>query len=118
MLYEQNNIAKRWKEYLEILYKGETLKENETNESNEEDKSEGDDEIDPIMREEFDKALRNLKNKKATGIDGIQAEIWKEAGEKVKRELFQIIKVIYETSELPEDYVNYPHPKENSNKEM
>jgi len=33
------------------------------------------------MREEFDKALKNLKNKKAAGIDGIQAELWKEAGE-------------------------------------
>jgi len=81
-------------EYLEILYKGETLGENETNESNEEDKSkEGDedDEIDPIMKEEFDKALRSLKNKKAAGIDGIQVELWKEAGEKVNRKLFQII---------------------------
>lgn len=26
MLYEQNYVANRWKEYLEILYKGETLK--------------------------------------------------------------------------------------------
>jgi len=26
MLYEQNDVAKRWKEYLEILYKKETLK--------------------------------------------------------------------------------------------
>jgi hypothetical protein len=82
---KQKDIAKRWKEYLEILYKGETLKENETNE---EDKSEEDDEKDPVMREEFDKALRNLKNKKAAGIDGIQAELWKESGEKVKKELF------------------------------
>jgi len=63
MLYEQNDIAKRWKEYLEILYKRETLKGNETNESNEKDKSEKDGEIVPNMREEFDKALLNLKNK-------------------------------------------------------
>lgn len=28
----QKDIAKIWREYLEILYKGEILKENETNE--------------------------------------------------------------------------------------
>jgi hypothetical protein len=39
------------------VYKGETLNENETEETNEEDN-----EIDPVMREEFDKALWNLKN--------------------------------------------------------
>jgi len=47
-------------------------------------------------------------------------ELWKEVGEKVKRELFQIIKVIYEVGELPEDYVNgliIPIPKKNSSKE-
>lgn len=40
------------------------------------------------MREEFNKALKNLKNKKAAGIGGIQAELWKESGEKVKNKLF------------------------------
>jgi len=64
MLYEHKDIAKRWKDYLEILYKGETLKENETNEEN---KSEEDDEKDLVMREEFNKALQNLKKKKAVG---------------------------------------------------
>lgn len=66
------------------------------------------------MREEFNKALRNLKNKKAAGIDGIQAQLWKKGGEKVKRELFQIIKVIYKTGKMPEDYVKFliiPIPK-------
>jgi hypothetical protein len=66
------------------------------------------------MREEFDKALKNLKNKKAAGIDGIQAELWKEAGEEVKNRLFQIIRDIYATGEMPEDYIKsiiIPIPK-------
>lgn len=61
MLYEQK---KRWKEYLDILYKEETFMENETNESNEEDKAEEideEDEIDPIMRVEFDKTEESEK---------------------------------------------------------
>jgi len=62
MLCEQKDIAKRWTEYLEILFEEETLKENGINE---EEKTEAEKyEKDPVMREEFDKALRNLKNKK------------------------------------------------------
>jgi len=66
------------------------------------------------MREEFDKALKNLKNKKAAGIDGIQAELWKEAGKEVKNRLFQMIRDIYATGEMPEEYVKsiiIPIPK-------
>lgn len=113
MLWEQEDIAKRWKEYLEILYEGETFKEIESKEEEEYEK-------DPVMREEFDKALKNLKNKKAAGIDGIQAELWKEAGEKVKNRLFQITRDIYMTGEMPEDYIKsiiIPIPKKGS-KEM
>lgn len=36
------------------------------------------------MREEFDKPFRSLKSKKAAGIDGIQAELLQESGEKLK----------------------------------
>jgi len=42
-------------------------------------------------------------------------------GEKVKRELFQIIKIIYKTSELPENYVKsliIPIPKKTAEKNM
>jgi len=107
MLWKQEYIVKIWKEYLEILYEGETFKEIESKEEEEYEK-------DPVMREEFDKALKNLKNKKAAGIDGIQAELWKEAGEKVKNRLFQITRDIYVTGEMPEDYIKsiiIPIPK-------
>lgn len=53
------------------------------------------------MSEVFNKALLNLKNQKAAGIDGIHVEVRKESGERDKKKLFQIIKDIYET----EDYV-------------
>jgi len=98
MLWEQEDIVKRRKEYLEILYEGETLKEIESNKEEEYEK-------DPVMREEFDKALKNRKNKKVAGIDGIQAELWKEAGEEVKNRLFQIIGDIYVAGEMPEDHI-------------
>lgn len=33
-----------------------------------------------VLREEFDKALDDLKSKRGAGINGIQAELWKESG--------------------------------------
>jgi|UniRef100_A0A2S2PW43 hypothetical protein len=111
MLCEQKDIVKRWKEYLDILYERETLNEIESNEGETDVEKY---EKDPVMREEFDKALKNLKNKKAARIDGIQAELWKESGEKVKNRLFQIIKDTYATGEIPKDFIksiNIPIPK-------
>lgn len=66
-MYVQNDIAKRQKEYLKILYNGETLKGNEICEENEEP--------DLIMKGEFNKMLKNVKNKKAAGNGGIQGEL-------------------------------------------
>lgn len=59
MLYEQKDIVKRWKEYLEILCEGKKLKENETKEENKTEE----DEKDPVMRDEFNKALWNRESK-------------------------------------------------------
>jgi len=71
------------------------------------------------MREEFDKALKNLKNKKAAGTNGVQAELWKGAGEEIKNRLFQTIRDIYATGEMPKDYIKsiiIPIPKKAATK--
>ena len=70
-----------------------------------------------VLREEFEKALRDLKPKKAAGIDEIQAELWKEAGENMLNELFKLIKDIYRTADIPTDFVKsivIPIPKKTS----
>lgn len=73
-----------------------------------------------VLREEFDKAHRDLKKKKSVGIDEIQAELWKESGKKMCNELFKFIKEIYNSGELPLDYTKckiIPIPKiANANK--
>jgi hypothetical protein len=48
----------------------------------------------PVLRVEFDEALRDLKLKKAAGIDEFQAELWKKAGENILNELCKLIKDI------------------------
>lgn len=59
----------------------------------------------PVIREEFDKALRDLKLKKAVGIDEIQTKLWKEAGKNVVIKLFKLIKDIYRTVNISSDFV-------------
>ncbi|KAF0753999.1 craniofacial development protein 2-like [Aphis craccivora] len=64
IIYEEVEVAKCWKKYLEQLYQ---IDEEQQNDTEEIDQS--------LMREEFDKALMELKNKKAPGVDEIPAEL-------------------------------------------
>lgn len=57
----------------------------------EEDKGE------PIMFEEFEKALKSLKDQKAPGIDALPAELIKQCGENMKLELYKLTCQIYDT---------------------
>lgn len=58
---------------MEILFEGDTLRDNAK--SKEEKNAKKEQKKDPVMREKFDKVLRNLKNEKAVGVDGIQVEL-------------------------------------------
>jgi len=49
--------------------------------------------------------LEELKNKKATGPDGIPAELLKALGSAGKRELFEIRTEMYIRREWPEDFL-------------
>ncbi|XP_025425707.1 craniofacial development protein 2-like [Sipha flava] len=70
IIYEQEQVVDRWKEYIETLYKEEELFVTDLEKINDNEQDEEYVEY-PILREEFDKALRDLKPKKAPGIDGI-----------------------------------------------
>lgn len=108
--YDRESIAKRWKEYLEQLY----------GENNVNLRIEGEDEVvaedmgAPIMMEEFERALQDLKERKAPGVDNIQGELLKKAGERLKGALYDMVCSIYVTGEVPEDFVKciiVPLPK-------
>ena len=49
-------------------------------------------------------ALKELKDKKATGVDDIPAELLKSLDEKTRLSLFQIISDMYEHGSLPSDF--------------
>lgn len=117
IIYEEAEVEKCWKKYLEQLY----CEENTTIDTEilEESQS-GTEEVDQnIMREKFHKALLELKNKTAPGIDEIPAELLKECGENSKKIIYELIQKIYETGQVPRDFTKciiVPIPKKTSTK--
>ncbi|KAL4082173.1 hypothetical protein QTP88_005266 [Uroleucon formosanum] len=110
IIYEDIQRGDVWKKYLEQLYEGPELTGQEIEHEEVMDNSSNY----SVLREEFDKALRDLKKKKAAGIDEIQAELWKESGESMRSELFKLIKEIFVSGELPLDFTKckiIPIPK-------
>ncbi|KAI5728729.1 hypothetical protein M8J77_020289 [Diaphorina citri] len=95
LLFDNGQIAKRWKDYIENLY-------NETEELVDLEE-EAENEVD-ITREEFDAALKQLKSKKACGQDGIPAELVKALDEETKDLLYLIIREIYDEGHIPNDF--------------
>jgi len=57
-----------------------------------------------IIREEFDKALMELKNKKALGVDEIPVELIQNCGENTKKIIYEMINECYETGQVPSDF--------------
>lgn len=58
-----------------------------------------------ITENEFNRALRDLSDKKSTGLDDIPSEILKNLDEKTGEDLFEIIKKCYEEGSIPEDFI-------------
>ncbi|KAI5739387.1 hypothetical protein M8J77_018683 [Diaphorina citri] len=104
ILFENDKVADRWKEYLEELYEGVEI-------GNEEDYIEKEEDVDKdslgpeILRSEFNKSLKELTDKKATGIDQIPAEVLKNLGRKTEDKLFNIINNCYNNGTIPSDFI-------------
>ncbi|KAF0748901.1 craniofacial development protein 2-like [Aphis craccivora] len=58
-----------------------------------------------ITKNEFNRALRDLSNKKSTEIDDIPSEILKNLDGKTEKDLFEIIKKCYEEGSILEDFI-------------
>lgn len=98
LLFENQEIARRWKTYVENLYdENEEMQELEEEQGN----NDGDN---GITREEFDEALKRLKSRKACGVDEIPAELIQALDEEMKELMYMMTKEIYETGDIPEDF--------------
>ena len=58
----------------------------------------------PIPMEEVELAIKEMKNGKATGVDGIPIELAKCLGEG-KREILSLCNKIYNEGEWPEEFM-------------
>jgi hypothetical protein len=104
ILFKNEKVAEGWKEYMEELYKGDEIEDEETY-----IKSEKDVNMNklgpPITREELYKALINLRNKKATEIDEIPAEVLKNLDNSTTEKIFNIITDCCEKGKILNDFV-------------
>ncbi|XP_039315229.1 stress response protein nst1-like [Solenopsis invicta] len=69
-----------------------------------EEKQQQEKEEEEIVEAEIIKAVGKLKVKKAAGIDGIPAEAWKYAGKELWKRLVKIMKRIWYTGKMPNDW--------------
>lgn len=97
LLFEDKQIANRWRNYIENLYDdNDTDIELNTDETEENEEN--------ISRHEFDEALKHLKGKKACGKDEVPAELLKALDEELKEYMFNIVQEIYKKGEIPNDF--------------
>ena len=53
-----------------------------------------------LKREEFEAAVKSMKNSKAPGVDAIPAEVWKNS-EAAKDELFEFLREVWNKEQVP-----------------
>ncbi|XP_050469789.1 uncharacterized protein LOC126863566 [Bombus huntii] len=93
-----------WKNYFMEMLEGTESKEDRRIEgwrAEEESKEEREDNIE---KEEVIFQIRNLKEKKATGGDGLENEVWKYAPKEVGEALWEMLRKIWNGKGIPEDW--------------
>ena len=88
----------RWKEYTEELYKKDSRVMEEQN------KTEAYEKEPAILEGEVEWAIRQLKDNKAPGTDGIHIEMIKAGGDEMIKKITLLCNRIWETGEWPRDW--------------
>jgi hypothetical protein len=89
-----------WKEYFDKLLNTEKPKElikigkREINEV----------EVEELTVKDIKKAMRNLKNNKEAGTDGILPELIKYGGNKLLNRIYELVRQIWEEERIPEEW--------------
>ena len=94
LLFERDEIARRWTQYIKSLYNDQTRSKPEEFEN-----PEGPE----ILIEEVKKAIKHLKESKAPGEAGITGEQLKAPDEESLKILTDILNDIYNTGIIPND---------------
>ena len=89
-----------WKEYFDKLLNTEKPREL----IKKGNKEIGEAEVEELTTEDVKKAIRNLKNNKADGTDGIHPELIKQGGDKLLNRMYELVKQIWEEERIPEEW--------------
>ena len=98
---DKKGISNLWGKYVEELYQKENRPDS-LNVENEDDVPD-DEKGYYILNEEFEQALKEMRNGKATGTDEIPVELIKCLGDG-KREILHLCNEIYEKGDWPQDF--------------
>lgn len=94
-------IGKIWQEYYEnILYEDGKTITNENLEMTEEEEDEAKCPTEIEVKEQ----IKRLRNGKAPGEDGIEAELLKYGGEQMQKQIHQLIQTIWTQNKIPEEW--------------
>ena len=110
LLFEEEDIANRWKEYITALYddnRTEMPKFAMTTGNN-------------ILQEEVQKAITSMKNGKATGSDEISTEMLKALDDSNVKTIAQLYNIIYNTVHITTEleksiFITIPKIQKNRN---
>jgi hypothetical protein len=61
-------------------------------------------EVEELTIEDVKKAIRNLKNNKVDGTDGIYPELIKYTGNKLLNRMYELVRQIWEEERIPEEW--------------
>ena len=61
-------------------------------------------EVEEITIEDVEKAIRNLRNNKAAGTDGIHSELIKYGGNKLLSRIYDLVRQVWKEERIPEEW--------------
>jgi len=117
ILTDKKEIRKRWSEYCSELYSEQPEQEITKREIEELRKISppGTDREPDILLEEVEHAIKKLRNNKSPGHDNITAEMIKQGGEPLSKEIHKLCNLAWEQGRAPEEWKKiHPnnHPQE------
>ncbi|XP_058064632.1 uncharacterized protein LOC131214270, partial [Anopheles bellator] len=102
LITDRAEVARRWKEHFRVLLNGEGNSGDERSSLVIENDGKA---VDPPSMDEVKKAVKELKNCKAAGKDGIPAELFKVGSEKLLCALHRLMLKVWTDEELPSDWL-------------
>lgn len=102
---DERQILAGWKTYFQDLFGGKdaisatgNVEENKNLQQESEEETE---DVPPPTKEEIKEILKNLKNRKAPGENGIKNELIKCDGEKCITQIYRLIQQIWQKEQMP-----------------